>query len=181
MPNIVRHKRSSVAGNAPTAAQLDTGELAINFADQLLYTEDAGGNIVELTKFRNQSTGAGASTDRRIRIGSHSAPTTDLELDGNYAQVAVAGTATSINCSLGNFFTFTIAASTTIGFASVPTGLAYSCTLQVTHTGGTITWPAAVTWPNGAAPSLTTGKTHLFMLVTTNGGTTWRATSLANY
>jgi hypothetical protein len=38
-----------------------------------------------------------------------------------------------------------------------------------------------VVWPGGAAPTLTTGKVHLFMFVTDDGGTTWRASSLINY
>jgi hypothetical protein len=181
MANIIRHKRSAVAGNAPTAAQLDIGELAINFADQLLYTEDASANIIELTKFRNQSAGLGASTDRKIRIGSHAAPVADLELDGNYTQTAGAGAAGAFNCSVSNFFTATVAANTTFSFTSVPTGVVYSCTIQVTHTSGAIAWPVGTAWPYSLAPILTSGKVHLFQLVTADGGTTWLANSLVNY
>lgn len=44
----LQHKRSSVAGNKPTAAQIAIGELAVNFADKKLYTKDASGNIIEI-------------------------------------------------------------------------------------------------------------------------------------
>jgi len=45
----MKHKRSSVAGNAPDAADIETGELAINFPDAALYTKDGSGNIIELS------------------------------------------------------------------------------------------------------------------------------------
>lgn len=48
MANIVQTKRSSVAGKVPTAASLAVGELAVNFADQKLYTKDAGGSVIEV-------------------------------------------------------------------------------------------------------------------------------------
>jgi hypothetical protein len=49
MTTTIKHKRSSVAGNAPDAADIETGELAINFPDAALYTKDGSGNIVELS------------------------------------------------------------------------------------------------------------------------------------
>lgn len=46
----IQHKRSSVAGNKPTAAQVAKGELGINFADKSIYTQDGSGNIIELAR-----------------------------------------------------------------------------------------------------------------------------------
>lgn len=45
-----KHKRSSVAGNTPTAAQLQVGEIAVNFADRSLFTKDGGGAVIELAR-----------------------------------------------------------------------------------------------------------------------------------
>ena len=42
----VQHKRSSTASNTPSAAQLEIGEIAINFADKKIYTKDASNNII---------------------------------------------------------------------------------------------------------------------------------------
>lgn len=89
--------------------------------------------------------------------------------------------ASSIDCSLSTYFTKTIAGNTTFSFSNVPSDRAYACTLELTHTSGTVTWPAAVKWPQDTAPTLTTGKTHLFMFVTDDGGTRWRGAALANY
>jgi hypothetical protein len=41
----IQIKRSSIAGRAPLADQLDVGELAINLADHYLYSKDAANNV----------------------------------------------------------------------------------------------------------------------------------------
>ena len=96
---------------------------------------------------------------------------------------AVAVGALSIDCSAGNYFTKTITAGTnTFTFDNVPTtGTAFSFTLELTHTGGTAAWPAAVKWPADTAPSLTNGKTSLFMFVTDDGGTRWRGNAIVDF
>lgn len=120
-----------------------------------------------------------ASADR---IGiAQSAPATTLDLAGAYSANITAVSALDIDCSTANYFTKTIAANSTFTFSSVPASRAYSFTLEVTHTSGTITWPAAVKWPKDTAPTLTTGKTHLFMFVTDDGGTRWRGSALVDY
>lgn len=47
-PNRIHHIRSSVPGKAPTADQLEYGELAINFADEKLYFKNTSNNIVSI-------------------------------------------------------------------------------------------------------------------------------------
>jgi hypothetical protein len=93
--------------------------------------------------------------------------------------------ALDIDCRQGNYFTKTIAGDSTFTFSNVTSlsgyTLAYSFTLELTHTSGTVTWPASVKWPGNTAPSLTTGKTHLFMFVTDDAGSRWRGSYLTNY
>jgi hypothetical protein len=99
-----------------------------------------------------------------------------------FSSLAIAVSALDINCSASNYFTKTIAANSTFTFSNVPvTGISYSFTLELTHTSGTVTWPTSVKWPDDTAPALTTGKTHLFMFVTDDGGTRWRGAFLKNY
>jgi hypothetical protein len=57
---VIKIKNSSIAGKEPTAAQLQTAELAVNLTDAKLYTKDAAGNIVAL----GGSTGSGGTGDR---------------------------------------------------------------------------------------------------------------------
>ena len=97
--------------------------------------------------------------------------------DGNITAVA----ALDLDLSTSNYFTKTINANSTFTVSNTPASRAFAFTLELTHTSGTVTWFSGVEWPGGTAPTLTTGKTHLFMFVTDDGGTRWRAASLINY
>ena len=93
---------------------------------------------------------------------------------------AVSGTA--IDCSAGNYYTKTITGATAFTFTNVPTSVAYFLTIEVTCNGSNAaTWPASVKWPADTAPSITDGKTQLFMFVTVDGGTKWRGGTLVDY
>jgi hypothetical protein len=87
----------------------------------------------------------------------------------------------TIDCSQGIFFRATVGSSTTFSFANVPATSAYSCVLEITHSSGTIAWPNTVVWPGDVAPTTTTGKTHLFVFITDDGGARWRGAFLTNY
>lgn len=106
--------------------------------------------------------------------------TGDMQVNGTYRSAIVSPGALDLDCSTGNYFSKTIATNSTFTFSNVPTG-AFFFTLKLQLTSGAITWPATVRWPNGVAPSLITGKTHLFTFVTQNNGSTWFASSILNY
>ena len=89
---------------------------------------------------------------------------------------------TALDCSAGNYFTKTITGATTFTFSNVPASVVYTFTMEVTLNGSNaITWPAAVKWPADTAPTITDGKTQLFIFVTDDGGTRWRGSSLVDY
>jgi len=92
-----------------------------------------------------------------------------VSVTGPYKENITAMGALEIDCSQGNYFTKTISGNSTFTFANVPTGCAYAFTLELTHSSGTVTWPASVKFPADTAPTLTTGKTHLFMFITDDG------------
>jgi hypothetical protein len=120
-----------------------------------------------------------ASVDR---IGiNEGTPLARLDLNGNYASNITAVSLLDIDCSTANYFTKTIAADSTFTFSNPPSSRSFAFALEVTHTSGAITWPAAVKWPKDTAPTLTTGKTHIFIFVTDDGGTRWRGASLVDY
>jgi hypothetical protein len=85
-----------------------------------------------------------------------------------------------IPCTSGNYFTATLSGDSSVYFTDVPSG-SYGLTYEVQYDTGTITWPSGVKWPEDTAPTLTEGTTQLFMLVTDDGGTRWRAASLIDY
>ena len=90
--------------------------------------------------------------------------------------------ANAVDCSAGNYFTKTITGATTFTFTNVPTGVAYTFTMEVTLNGSNaITWPTSVKWPADTAPSITDGKTQLFVFITDDGGTRWRGSSVVDY
>ena len=105
-----------------------------------------------------------------------------LAVDGPYKQAAEAVSALDIDLSTGNYFTKTINGNSTFTFSNPPSsGTVGSFTLELTHTSGTVTWPSSVKFPADTAPTLTTGKTHLFVFVTDDGGTRYRGAALADY
>ena len=91
-----------------------------------------------------------------------------------------AGTLT-LDCSAGSVFAVSLNANiTTLTISNPPVaGFGYTMILQFTADGTarTVTWPAAVKWAGGTAPTLTSTNTKvdLFTLTTHDGGTTWYA------
>ena len=105
-----------------------------------------------------------------------------LTVDGSYKQVAEAVSALDIDLSTGNYFTKTISGNSTFTFSNPPSsGTVGSFVLELTHSSGTVSWPSSVKFPADTAPTLTTGKTHLFMFVTDNGGSRYRGSALVDY
>lgn len=105
-----------------------------------------------------------------------------LAVDGSYKQAAEAVSALDIDLSTGNYFTKTISGNSTFTFSNPPSsGTVGSFTLELTHSSGSVTWPSSVKFPADTAPTLTAGKTHLFVFVTDDGGTRYRGAALADY
>ena len=80
----------------------------------------------------------------------------------------------------GNSFKTTLTANLTVTLSNPPASGTYGqCVVQIVQaaTGGpyTVTWPASVMWPGGAAPTMSTGASakDLYTFVTVDGGTSW--------
>jgi len=105
-----------------------------------------------------------------------------LSVDGPYEQAAESVSALDIDLSTGNYFTKTISANSTFTFSNPPSsGTVGSFVLELTHTSGTVTFPSSVKFPEDTAPTLSTGKTHLFVFVTDDGGSRYRGSALVDY
>ena len=103
-------------------------------------------------------------------------------IDGPYEQKAEAVSALEIDLNDGNYFTKTINGNSTFTFANPPAANTVgSFVLELTHTSGTVTWPSEVKFPADTAPTLTTGKTHLFLFVTDDSGSRYRGAALVDY
>jgi len=85
-----------------------------------------------------------------------------------------------MDCSVGNYFTETVAGTRAFAFTNIPSG-AYNCVLEINHTSGAITMPAGTVWA-GATPTFTTGKRHLVFFQRAQAGTSgWYASALVGY
>lgn len=87
---------------------------------------------------------------------------------------------TSINLATGNYFTRTQVANQTYTFDNCPQD-GYSFTLELTVTGGIATLPSTVRTPDDNPYTLTAGKSHILMFVTSNRGARWRLAAATNY
>ena len=105
-----------------------------------------------------------------------------VKVYGGYSETITAVSGTAVDCSTASYFTKTITGATTFTFTNVPTGVAYAFTFEITLNGSNaITWPASVKWPADTAPTITDGKTQVFVFLTDDGGTRWRGSSLVDY
>jgi hypothetical protein len=177
MSKIYADSIASRTGGSPT---FDSGVVISGVVTATSFSGNLTGNA-------DTATTAGVSTNAQGLIGTPNIVVgittvgTALSLTGYYVENITAMGALDVDCSSGNYFTKTIAGVSTFTFSNVPASSAYSFTLELTHTSGDITWPTEVKWPSDTAPTLTTGKTHLFIFVTDDGGTRWRGSSLVDY
>lgn len=166
---------------ASGAAALSTANQALasgNAALTSAATAQASGNAALVSAALAASSGNAALSSAALKL-----PLSGGVVSGQFAQniVSLGLNGSGINSALGNYFTAIISGATTVTINGSPSNVAYSFAYEVDHQTGTITWPAAVKWPSNTAPTLTTGKTHIFMFVTDDSGSTWRASSLVDY
>jgi len=102
-----------------------------------------------------------------------------------YTTPSISSGTLTLNLENGNVFRVSRNANiTTLTISNPPSsGNAGSFTLifDANGTSYTITWPAAVKWPGGTAPTITTtnSRSDMFVFYTNNAGTTWYAMTAA--
>jgi len=101
-----------------------------------------------------------------------------LTRDGAFIPQPV--TASSINLGTGNYHTRTMSTSQTFTFDNCPSD-GFSFTLELTVTAGVATFPGSVRTPGDAPYTLTAGKVHELMFVTSNRGARWRLVAATNF
>jgi len=111
-----------------------------------------------------------------------------IDIDGAYKQTVktITQSATpTVDLALGNYFTLTQNANVTSWtFSNAPASRSFSFVIELANVTYSTAWTLAsgtVKWPADTAPTLAASKTHLIIFVTDDGGTTYRASSLADY
>jgi hypothetical protein len=89
MPNKIKPKRSYTANAVPTTSDLDTHELAINWADSKAFTKNAAGQIVSVTL----GGGGGSGEDAALRALFVPPAPTGLAVTAGNAQASLSWTA----------------------------------------------------------------------------------------
>ena len=165
---------------APTAAQgTNTTQLATTAFVNAEIAADLTAAIGSTVQAYDADTAKRDTTNTYTALQTMNA---GIAIDGPYKQTAEAVGALDISLATGNYFTKTISGNSTFTFSNPPaSGTVGSFTLELTHSSGTVTWPSSVKFPADTAPTLTTGKTHLFVFVTDDGGTRYRGAALADY
>ena len=162
--NLANGVVSGVSANSITPNEIETGSLTANLFANTLAT-------MNVTQMNTSVQNVVVFNSTHIALGN------------------VAGAAT-INTQQGTYFSANTSGGCTWTFTGGPdSSKATGFTLELTSGAGntstayTQTWPAAVKWPGGTAPTLTQGDTAVDVLIflTDDGGTNWRgALSIAN-
>jgi hypothetical protein len=101
-------------------------------------------------------------------------------LVGGGAFIAQPAPTASINLALSRFHTKTLNGNETLTFDNCPS-IGYAFMLELTHVSGVLSLPSTVKTSDDIVYSLTPGKTHLLMFITSNGGARWRMVIAPNY
>ncbi len=111
-----------------------------------------------------------------------------VDVAGPYKQTVVAITQSAtptVDLSTGNYFTLTQNANVTSWtFSNPPASRSFSFVIELANASYTTAWTLAsgtIKWPADTAPTLSASKTHLIILTTDDGGTTYRASSIVDY
>jgi len=152
MPSTILLKRSSTASSVPAAASLQSGELAVNLADQKLYSKTAGGTVVQV--------GFGNLTSAMVTTALGFTPYNSTNPSG-YITATGSITGSSGSCT-GN-------AATATRWA---TGRTIALTGDVTGTSAAFDGSAALSFAATLANSGVTAGTYLKVTVDAKGRVT---------
>ncbi|MBZ2208467.1 hypothetical protein [Massilia soli] len=178
--NAVDAFASATAAGSSASAAAAAAEAAVFAANAPLWVSgttysqyQAAMSPLSLQTYRRKTAGAG-TTDPSLDSTNWRA----IARSSTFDPVAVA--ALDINLALADYFTKTISTASTLTISNVPsTGASFTLELQLD--GGSIALPASVKVANDVMPTLATGKTHMLMFSTKNGGVRWRLTVAPNF
>ena len=140
----------------------------IGYSDGTPGTNDVPGSLV----FFTTADGASSPTER-LRLTN----TGTVTLANDYKEnVVTANTSTAytINIANGTVQILTLTGNCTFTFPTATAGKSFTLLLKQDGTGSrTVTWPAAVKWPGGTAPTITSTASKLDKYVFTSDGTNW--------
>jgi hypothetical protein len=171
--NKIQLKRTSVPGRLPSNTDIDVGELAINFADNRLFTKDGSNAVIDVH-------GQSLNTTASVQFANVTATTITGNLNWSYIQskpdlkIDITGDATGNNTftSLANGSISVTLANTAVTPGSY--GNSSSIPVITVDSKGRIT--AATTNAVAGVTGFTYTSSNSTLVITTGAGTTFPAT-----
>jgi len=129
----------------------------------------------------NDITTLGTSqASKAVTADANGVVTFDNGVTEEFTAVTSSSNATTVNSHDGTVFSHTLTENTTFTFSNPASsgkssGFALKIVQDASASGYTVTWPAAVDWPGGTAPTLTNTANAVdqFVFYTHDAGTTW--------
>lgn len=91
-----------------------------------------------------------------------------------YVNAGSGSGATALDVSTGTWHRRQVTGNTTFSFTNTPATEGFGFILELVNGGSsTLTWPAAVAWSDGTAPTFTVSGTDILVFLTRDGGATW--------
>tara|TARA_R100000664_G_scaffold33034_1_gene49134 strand:- start:2540 stop:3247 length:708 start_codon:yes stop_codon:yes gene_type:complete len=180
----------------------DASDNALEFSDNAKATFGTGGDLEIYHNASNSIINDSGTGDLQIQTGGNTkltvastginvtgtAEVDGVDVAGPYKQTVVAITQSAtptVDLSTGNYFTLTQNANVTSWtFSNPPASRSFSFVIELANVSYTTAWTLAsgtIKWPADTAPTLSASKTHLIILTTDDGGTTYRASSIVDY
>ena len=186
-----------VVSNAATATVLQTARtingVSFNGSANITITVDAGtltGSTLDEGVVSSQLTSLGTLTSLTMggtinAVDNVISRPRFTDYAETYTTPTISAGTLTLNIENGNVFRVSRNANISTVTISNPSGTGNACSFTLIFdangTSYTIAWPAAVKWPAGVAPTITTtsGRSDVFVFYTNNEGTTWYAMTAA--